>query len=807
MSENQQDTPTFTEVGDVLEVEVEGKSVNFRCDNALLRLSVRDEGVIRVRMTTGEAFTKDSSFLVLPLQRRSSPSIEFFEEEAGWCLKTSAVQVHINRSPCRLTFYDSQGQRLNEDVLPVGMSGNSFQVQCSKVLPSNEHFYGFGHKGGRLDKRGSKMIMWNQYFPYQPDTDPLSVNVPFFVAIRQGKAHGLFFDTTVRCFFDMGATSPETYTITIDEPELDYYFICGPSPKQVLYSYSQLTGKMPLPPRWTLGYHQCRYSYPNEQRIREVTSELRKRRIPCDSIWFDIHYLDGYRVFTWDKEAFPNPSNLIEDFAADGFRSVVIIDPGVKQEEDYPIYRDGLAYDYFLRKGDGNLFVGTVWPGAVVLPDFLQPKVRRWWGNLHTTLIEQGVAAIWNDMNEPQLFLYQEYDELVKVVHSDGRQTYPHAYIHNLYANLMNQSTFEALLRLRPNKRPWVLTRAGWAGVQRYAAVWTSDNSSKWDHLQVTIPMLLNLGMAGIPFVGADVGGFFNDCTPELFTRWIQMAVFTPFCRNHTYKDTVDQEPWAFTEKVETISRRYIEWRYQLLPYFYDLFYDASKTGTPIIRPLILEFPSDEHCHTVNDEFLLGSSLLVAPVLTEGKESREVYLPPGHWIDYHTKQRYTGPVIITVSAPLDQCPIFVRRGSIIPLQPVVQHSGEAVDLLHLDVYPSPNGSIEYLHYEDDGETLAYQHGEMATTQYWCHTEAEEIRLDILPSEGSYTSDQRHYMVTIPTFEKCPTRVLLNAGQLRYMKSVTEFEKAEAGWCWRENNHTVIIKFPDTRTRMELCILS
>ncbi|MFX1475562.1 MAG: TIM-barrel domain-containing protein, partial [Promethearchaeota archaeon] len=500
------------------------------------------------------------------------------------------------------------------------------------------------------------------------------------------------------------------------------------------------------------------------------------------------------------------PSKLLANLAADGFRSVVIIDPGVKQEEGYPVYRDGLAYDYFLRKEDNALFVGTVWPGAVVLPDFLQPKVRRWWGNLHTTLIEQGVAAIWNDMNEPQLFLHQESEALLKVVHSDGRQTYPHTLIHNIYANMMSQSTFEALLRLRPNRRPWVLTRAGWAGVQRYAAVWTSDNSSRWDHLQVTIPMLLNLGMAGIPFVGADVGGFFNDCTPELFARWIQLAVFTPFCRNHTYKDTVDQEPWAFTAEVETISRHFIEWRYRLLPYLYDLFHDASITGTPIIRPLILEYPSDEHCYNIDDEFLLGASLLIAPVLTEGEEAREVYLPPGHWIDYYTKQQHTGPSTITVSAPLKHCPVFIRQGSIIPLQPIVQHSGQPVELLHLDVYPAIDGSFEYQHYEDDGETLGYQHGEMVTTQYCCHTEVDETRLEILPSEGPYNPGQRYYLITMATLDKSPTRILLNARQLTHIKGKSAFHTTETGWLWREDTQTLAVKFPDTRTRMELSVL-
>jgi alpha-glucosidase len=651
------------------------------------------------------------------------------------------------------------------------------------------------------------MVMWNQYQAYAPDSDPLSVNVPFFVALRAGIAYGVYLDSPAKSVFDMGAENSKRYSITCADPHLDYYFIYGPDPKQVLYSYSQLTGTMPLPPRWTLGYHQSRFSYPTEHRVREIAQELRSRMIPCDAIWFDIHYMDGYRVFTWNQEAFPNPQRLIADLAAAGFHSVVIIDPGVKQEKTYSVYTSGITKGYFLRKANANLFIGTTWPGPAAFPDFLNPKVRRWWSVHHASLFKQGVAAIWNDLNEPQVFLYAEYDELAKVVHFDGEKTIPDAGVHNLYANLENQATFEALLRHRPDQRPWVLSRAGWAGVQRYAAVWTADNTSTWEHLRVTMPMLLNLGMSGIPFVGADVGGFFKDCTPELFARWLEMAVFTPFCRDHTCDGTADQEPWAFGSEVEAISRRFISWRYQLLPYLYDLAYEASVTGTPIVRPLFLEFPSDEHCCVVEDEFLLGAALLIAPILSQSTREREVYLPAGEWIDQHTLHTHAGPVTIRVSAPLDSCPTFARIGSIIPLHPIVQHTGEPGKQLHLDIFPPTitGDGAEYRHYEDDGETLAYKRGEVALTQYWCHTEPDGVTLSILPREGPYDPGPRSYKLSVHSIIQQPARVLLDERGLTRYDDTDRLESLTTGWHWQAGSHTLHVKFPDNSNRMELSI--
>lgn len=809
MKNEHQPPLSFTPMGDVTQVEIGDTSILFTCSNALIRISIRDKHIIRIQATFSTEFTDRTSFIVLPPAEERQDRFRVKETKSGWILNAPTMQIQVNRTPCHLTFRDLEGNIIAQHRKPVGIFSAPNTVRLMNILHEKEHFYGFGHKPGPLDKRGSKMGMWVQYpdqlWELYLEADALSTCVPFFIAIRNGISYGLYLDTPARSEFDMGAGASKNYSITADDTELDYYFIYGPDPKQVLFSYSQLTGRMPLPPRWILGYHQCRWSYIPEDRVREVASELRIRKIPCDAIWLDIEYQDGWRVFTWNKEAFPKPQALIGNLARDGFKTVVVLDPGVKKDENYFVYQEGIKKNFFLSKPDETLFVGTVWAGASVFPDFLNPSVRKWWGDLHKPLIDIGVAAFWTDVNEPQFFQGHEFEEFAKTIFSDGKQTYPHSFVHNLYGQSMAQASYEALLRLRPESRPWVLSRAGWAGIQRYAAVWTHDNSSRWDHLQGTVPQLLNLGMAGIPIVGADIGGFLGSPSPELFTRWLQMGVFSPFCRNHTISGSSDQEPWAFGPEVEAISRRYISFRYMLLPYLYDITREASLTGIPIMRALILEFPHDEQCHTIEDEFLLGPSLLVAPALQQGSTSREVYLPEGAWFNPHTQETYTGPTTITVPAPLAECPLFVRRGSILPLQPVVQHSEVPVDELQLDIYPcvDSNNSVEYCHYEDDNISFDYKKGKFATTQYWCHTETTALTFIIQKPEGSYTVDSRKYVLIFRCLSHPPKQVILNGTRLTAFSDEESFTQAPKGWFWRLADKTVRVVLTDTRRRIEL----
>jgi alpha-glucosidase len=805
MSQNEGLQSPFTPIGDVNQVDINKTSVTFHCTNALLKISLHDKHTFRIQATSLASFKETPSFIVLPSSKGKVGHLKVQETKSGWQLQSSTMHIQVQRSPCRISFLDLQGSTIVEDSQATGILFSPSQIQISKVLSEREHFYGFGHKTGSLDKRGSRMEMWNHYQMYDLAADPLSTCVPFFIAIRNGTAYGVYLDSPAKSIFDMGATDSSNYTITVNDAELDYYFIFGPDPKQVLYSYSQLTGQMPLPPRWILGYHQCRWSYTPATRVLEIASELRNRRIPCDGIWIDIDYMDGYRVFTWNSQTFPEPQAMIEKLRANGFKVITIIDPGVKVDDQYTIYQEGLKHDYFLRKENDELFIGTAWPTQSVFPNFLHPAVREWWANLHKPLLDIGISAIWDDLNEPQVFLTREYEEMAKTIHTDGQRTYTNAEAHNLYGLAMVQATYNGMRRLRPSTRPWILSRAGWAGIQRYAAVWTHDNHSTWEHLEQTVPQLLNLGMAGIPLVGSDIGGFYEGPTAELFARWNQLGVFSPFCRNHTANGTPNQEPWEFGPEVEEISRRFISFRYMLLPYLYDTTREASLTGVPIMRPLVLEFPTDEHCHRIEDQFLIGPAILVAPVLQEGLTSRQVYLPEGDWFDPHSQKTYRGPITIKISTSLAVCPTFIRRGSILPLHPVVQHSDEPVDQLQLDIYPCVDceDGVEYCHYEDDYESLDYQNGNYITTQYWCHTVSDGVTFIIQQPEGSYKPPDRKYALIFRCLGQPPKQIILDGEPLESISDEATYNESEVGWFWQTRDQTVRMVFPDTRKRREV----
>ena len=477
----------------------------------------------------------------------------------------------------------------------------------------------------------------------------------------------------------------------------------------IVGGYTYLTGRTPLPQLWTLGYHQSRWGYDSADCIKKVAGKYRELDIPCDTMHFDIDYMDGYRVFTWNEKDYGDPAETIQELADDGFKAVCIIDPGVKLDSGYEKYDEGIAGDYFAKTPEGEVYVNAVWPGDSVYPDFGQPKVRKWWAENQKFLTDIGVAGVWNDMNEPASF----HGELPSdVVFTDEDQKSTHAAMHNVYGHLMSKATYEGL-KEQTGKRPFVITRACYAGSQKYTTVWTGDNQSLWSHLQMAVPQLCNLGLSGLAFAGTDVGGFGADCTAELLCRWVQVGAFSPLFRNHSSNGSIYQEPWQFGEKTVNIYRKFVELRYRLLPYLYDLFAECEKTGLPIMRPLVLHYEKDENTWNLNDEFLVGEHLLVAPVLEQGQTKKMVYLPEGIWYDFNTGKRYEGKQYYLVDAPLDTCPMFAKAGSMIPTYEVMQYVGEKpYDTLNMLVFP---GEGTYVHYQDNGSDFAYQGG--AYNQY------------------------------------------------------------------------------------------
>ncbi len=582
----------------------------------------------------------------------------------------------------------------------------NYPVQTIKCMDGDEKFYGLGDKTGFLNKRNYEYENWNTDDPHA-HTDAykaLYKSVPFLITLKSQGVFGLFFDNTFRSHINLGKENRNYFYYGAEGGDLDYYFIGGNNMPEVVSNYTYLTGRTPLPQLWTLGYHQSRWGYESAQDVREVAAKFRSLKIPCDTIHFDLDYMDGFRVFTWNEGDFGAPGRLLEELARDGFKAVPIIDPGVKREPGYDMYDEGVKEGYFVKSPDGEIYVNVVWPGEAVYPDFGSPDVRAWWGGKQKYLTDLGFKGVWNDMNEPASFRGELPDDIV-FTDEDGPSS--HAAMHNCYGHLMSQATYEGLKRA-DGKRPFVITRACYAGTQKYSTVWTGDNQSLWAHLAMAVPQLCNLGLSGFAFAGTDVGGFGADTTPELLCRWVQVGAFSPLFRNHSPKNTKRQEPWQFDEETLAINRKYIELRYRLLPYFYDLFFEGEKTGYPVLRPLVFHYENDPETWNNNGEFLVGENLLVAPVLEQGATKKSVYLPEGTWYDFFTGKAFAGGQYHLVDAPLDVCPLFAKEGSLIPTYEVMQYVGERpYDTLKMLVFP---GDGQYVHYRDNGVDFAYRDG-------------------------------------------------------------------------------------------------
>lgn len=772
----------------------DGKTLLFRSDQGILAITPESDDVIRVRFKTASFFGRDHSYAVVSHEITIlDPKVEIGPDSTT--LTTTSLKIFIQHAPLRISFATLDGESLDADdpVRGIAVSEQSFRV--AKRLREDEHVYGFGEKNGRLDKRGWALggysyVMWNSdVYTYDSSTDPLYVSVPFFMVAREGKAHGIFLDNTWRTWFDVGHECRDLLTFGSEGGDLDYYFINGPDPKQVIERYTSLTGRMPMPPRWSLGYNQCRYSYYPESRVRLLAQTFREKKVPADVIWLDIHYQDGYKPFTWDRERFPNPKRMLADLAAQGFHVVSIVDPHPEKEKGYPPYDSGIAGDHFVKRPDGTVYEGPVWPsqaqkkpGMSVFPDFSRPATREWWGSLYKGLLDAGIAGIWNDMNEPSVFVAPAVTMPLDVIFDNESQPTTAREIHNVYGELMSRATFEGLSRLRPNERPFVLTRASFAGGQRYAAVWPGDNTADWSWLRQSIPTLLGLGVSGFPFVGSDIGGFVRPASAELYTRWLQTGVFYPFMRSHSELGAPDKEPWSFGYEYEPINRRAIELRYELLPYIYNVMAEAHQTGIPAMRPLFLEYPTDADAVSVDDEFLFGSDILVAPVLWEGSTERVVYLPKGDWYDYWTGRHFTGGVRTNLPVTLESIPLFVRGGAFIYKQPVVQHTGEMPGK-PLQIWMAPAAESESDFYEDDGVTLDYKKSGFVRRHFNQSRNKNAILIKVSAPEGDYRPASRDLLLE-SSLDGEPRSVSIQVAgkEIRLPRLQADaFERSRLGW--------------------------
>jgi alpha-glucosidase len=684
------------------------------------------------------------------------------ETDEELTLSTTQATARISLNPLRIGFADATGREFALDDAELGMGAvetpgaDVFSepfgspVRLYKRRERGERYFGCGERTSGLEKTGSHQVFYNVDPPlgHTASFNNLYSSIPFTLSMVNGKAHGLFFDNTHRVEFDLALEDENRAYYGAEGGAIVYYVFCGPAPADVVGRYTELTGRTPMPPLWALGNQQCRYSYMNEEEVREIASGFRERDIPCDVIYLDIHYMDGYRVFTWNEDRFPDPQGLISDLSEQGFRVVTIVDPGVKVDENYSIYTEGRARDLYCKTRDGEEYHNAVWPGVCAFPDFTNPETREWWGGNQKILTDEGVAGIWCDMNEPALFVPAGATMPDNVVHPGGRtgEARWHAQIHNTYGSLMARAAREGLLALRPDERPFVITRAGYAGLQRHAMHWTGDNSSWWEHLWMSMPQLQNLGLSGVAWAGVDVGGFGGDTNGELLARWTEFGVFQPFCRNHTTLGTRHQEPWTFGEPYESVCREMIKLRQRLLPYLYTLFEECHRTGAPILRPLLFDYPEDETTYTADDEFLLGDALLVAPITRPGVEHRHVYLPEGTWFHYWSGERFDGPAHVLAHAPLGQPALYVKANKAIPMGPDASHTGEKpVDPLTLLFYPA-QGTGESTIYEDAGDGFGYEQGEYARRNVSCETSEDRIAVRLGERGGSFVPERREVRV-------------------------------------------------------------
>ncbi len=666
-------TPQPTSLGNLKEWSNIASGLTAHTDNGNFRIAVYNANTIRITITRANHY-EDFSYAVI-----SNPSETKFhiDDHADYLrVSTDAIRLTVSKSPVRFRFSTVDDRLISEDDAAFGTMWNGEQVTTYRKLQEGERFIGLGEKTGPLDRRGNGYTNWNSdAFGYGSGADPLYCSIPFFIGIHHHLVYGIFFDNTHKAYFNFGASNNRFSSFAADAGEMDYYFMHDTSVAGIITHYTTLTGRTEMPPRWGIGYQQCRYSYYPDKEVLTLAQTFRDKNIPADAIVMDIHYMDDYKIFTWSKKNFPDPKGLMDQLKALGFQIVIMCDPGIKVEEGYRAYDEGMQNDVFIKYPDGSPYSGAVWPGWCHFPDFTRPETRSWWQEQFKETVDLGVEGFWNDMNEIATW-GQMLPENIGMSFEGNGATMRRG--RNVYGFQMARSTYEAAKALLKGKRPFNLTRAGYAGVQRYGAVWTGDNVSYDEHMILGVRMISSMGLSGIPFAGYDTGGFVGEASSRLFARWISIAAFAPFFRVHTMINTRDSEPWSYGEEVEQIARNYISFRYRLLPYIYSLFYAASETGIPLQRSLALEWPHNPRIFDgqFHNQFLLGPSILVIPVESD-KEYVKAYLPEGTWYSLYQGQRYGGDQEVILECPLRRLPVFVRAGAILPMQPPV--TGERME--------------------------------------------------------------------------------------------------------------------------------
>ena len=742
--------------------------------NGVLRLTLYSESTVQVRASYS-GLKEDFSYTVIGTPQ----SVKFLinENNDSLLIETSSLRISITKSGSFISISDLNGTIINEDDKGLGLQWIGEQINCYKKLQEGERFLGLGEKNGPLDKRGRGYINWNtDAYAYSPDADPLYCSIPFYIGVHHQKAYGIYFDNSFRSQFNFGASNDRFSSFSADGGEMKYYFIAGNSVSKIIDSYTYLTGRTPLPPKWSIGYQQCRYSYYPDREVLRIAENFRERDLPGDAIVLDIHYMDEYKIFTWDKKNFPDPKGLIAKLKALGFHVVVMCDPGIKVEVGYEPYDSGIKEEIFIKYPDGTNYTGQVWPGWCHFPDFTNEVARTWWANHFKDYVALGVDGFWNDMNEiatwgnmlPDLMQF-DFDGR-KSTTREGR---------NLFGMMMARSTYEGTKNLM-KKRPFNLTRSGFAGIQRYAAVWTGDNVAYDAHMMAGVRLVNSMGLSGLAFTGYDIGGFVGNADEKLFARWLSIGAFSPFFRGHTMINTRDSEPWAYGEKVEEISRNYMKLRYRLLPYLYSLFYDASKTGMAINRSLAIDYTFDSkiYDHQYHNQYLFGPSILVAPA-ESNKDLLKVYLPEGNWFELYNDHSHSGNQEIITDCPIERLPVYVKGSAIIPMREAAGNTTkEDGEVLEIHLYKGDSYN-DFMFYEDDGESFDYEN-EVFSSRIISYT-PQKNELVLSETNGKFNSSFKKLVIYFHGFhhlnevEVDGSKITVDYKEYRFVNPITNYD--------------------------------
>ena len=796
-----------TKTGACLSYTTQGNKVIFRCQNNVeVELEDIGAGMLKVWYDSDGFRRNNESFAVIKRTSENS-TMNVSEQPGSYEIYTGELIVRIEKSPFQIRIYDKYQKLLMEDFQDMGFIADSTQMLSYKTLKPGECIYGLGEKNGPLNRIGSQFKMWNSDKPcYSTTEDPLYKSIPFFMS---SSGYGIFFDNTFRTAYNFGVESDNCYSFSTPGGEMEYYFIYGPTYKQIIGRYMELTGKPIMPPVWALGFAQCRGMLTNEKLTREIAKGYRDRQIPCDIIYQDIGWTQYLQDFEWRNGNYDDPVKMLADLEADGFKVIVSQDPVISQA-NIKQWQEADSLGYFATDVRTGATYDMPWPwgGNCGVVDFTNPQVADWWGNYQQKVLDDGVRGFWTDMGEPAWSNEESLDRL-NMKHHLGM----HDEIHNVYGLTWDKVVTEQFEKHNPNTRIFQMTRAAFAGMQRYTFGWSGDSGNGndvtggWKQMAAQLPIALSAGMCGIPFWTTDISGYCGDITDydamsELYVRWLQFGAFNPLSRIH-HEGNNAVEPWLFGEEAERIAKKTIELKYRLFPYIYTYAREAHDTGMPLMRALVLEYPDDSEAANLDSEFMFGEELLVAPVLEEGAAFKKVYLPEGDWLDFNNPQNtFTGNQWIDYPVELETIPMFVKEGAIIPQMPVMQFIGQRVDYpLLISVFPAGiNKKASFNVYEDDGETNNYKSDVFVKRKIQCLTKRTGLEIICKEAVSNGFAAQNRNLVYQVHMAKKPASVLLSGKQLKTFKLKKDenilpdtIEKAE--WSWDEIAGNCFIRIP------------